>query len=93
MKTGENLFNQLSDHDFIAVESEMNDIVHAVYKDNTDPSIQGQSREKDATIKIELKAESGFKSSDEAKISPYQWSMINKIIHTQEEYILVQNYF
>jgi len=35
---------------------------------------------KDATIKISLKASSGYCAKVEGRISPYQWGEINKIL-------------
>ena len=39
---------------------------------------------KNATVKIKLEAESGYKAEVEAKISPEQWGEIMKIIESKD---------
>ena len=48
--------------------------------------------EKTGSIKISLKAKSGYKSTVEGKISPNQWFAINAILENQSEvYVLSDN--
>jgi hypothetical protein len=41
---------------------------------------------KDATIKIELKADSGYKSGISGRITPFQWRMINRALEQKQDY-------
>jgi hypothetical protein len=40
--------------------------------------------EKNATIKIELKADSGYKSGINGRISAFQWGLINKVLGNEK---------
>jgi hypothetical protein len=40
--------------------------------------------EKSATLKIQLKADNGFRSKVECRINVWQWQVINKIIETKD---------
>lgn len=43
--------------------------------------VLGPMDEKNATINIELNADSGYTSKDTGRISPRQWNLINQIVH------------
>ena len=42
------------------------------------------NKDKNATVKIKLKADSGYSADVEAKISPEQWGKIMEIIESKD---------
>tara|TARA_R110002051_G_C8655113_1_gene488187 strand:- start:909 stop:1178 length:270 start_codon:yes stop_codon:yes gene_type:complete len=46
--------------------------------------IVSESSPKDAILKVYLKADSGYTSNEEVRISPDQWGAIMKILHPQK---------
>ena len=51
---------------------------------NLNIDIVSESSPKDAILKVYLKADSGYTSNEEVRISPDQWGAIMKILHPQK---------
>ena len=61
----------------------------------TDEDLTGKRDEKDATIKLHLKAKSGYVCKSEGKISANQWNLITKILEGNLDslYVLTGSYW